>query len=223
MNLKNELLKIYVNRIADFQHIHELCTDTYYGPLLMYPNEKFSRQPFSFLVIGRETNGWDTFNYPVTEDACKKMMNAYEEFNVGVNYYASPFWNVVRKIEATLGNEPCSCVWTNISKYDQDCGQPDAEHEKIFSLVDNLLIDEIKIVKPKICIFFVSYRFDYRIKNLFKNVEFLPVDGFSLHQMCQIKHKDLPVFTYRTYHPRYLRQGGLENKFLEIINNLNRK
>jgi len=34
MNFKEELLKTYVDRIADFQQIHELCPDGIYGPFL---------------------------------------------------------------------------------------------------------------------------------------------------------------------------------------------
>jgi len=223
MNLKEELLKIYVNRMADFQHVHEMSRDTYHGPLLMSPNEKYLKQPNPFLAIGKETFGWKNFNYPLKEEGCTELMNFYEDFNLGINYFSSPFWNVIRKIETILGNEPYSCAWTNISKYDQNGDLPDAEHEKIFSLVDDLLIDEIKIIKPKVCVFFTSHYLDYRIQNLFKDVEFLQVDGFGLNQLCRLRHERLPELTFRTYHPRYLRQSGLENKFYEIIESFNRK
>jgi len=223
MNFKEELLKIYSERIADFQQIHELCPNGKHGPLLMSPNKKYNKQPYPFLAIGKETYGWENFEYPVTENECDGMMYAYEDFNVGNGYYSSPFWNVIRKIEGELGNEPYSCAWTNISKYDQNGKTPDAEHEKIFSLVDNLLIDEVTIIKPKVCIFFTSHHFDYRIESIFNTVEFLPVNEFEIHQMSQLKHELLPVLTFRTYHPRYLRISGLEKQFIKFISSLKTK
>jgi len=196
MNLKKELFNTYVNRITDFQRIHELCQASICGPLLMSPNERYALQSNPLLIIGRETNGWGTFNSPITQEEFRKMIDVYEEFYVGKNYYSSPFWNVTRKIESALGNEPLSCAWTNISKYDQDCTTPDANHEKILSAVDDFLIDEIKIIKPKVCIFLTGPYFDYRINNIFKAVEFLPVHGFNLRQLCQLKHEQLGTMFY---------------------------
>jgi hypothetical protein len=142
----------------------------------------------------------------------------YEDFNVGDGKYSrTTFWNVTRKIEARLGHEHCSCAWTNISKYDQDGKKPDAEHEKIFSPVDNLLIDEIEIAKLKICIFFTGHSLDYRIKSIFSEMEFLAVNDFEPHVLSRLKHPALPTLTFRTYHPRYLRTKGLEESVIEFI------
>jgi hypothetical protein len=144
-------------------------------------------------------------------------MKVYEGFNLGINYYASPFWNVIRKIENKLGNEPYTSEWTNISKYDLNNGRPDAKHEGIFSLVDDLLLDEIRILEPTVCMFFTWHGFDYRIKKIFNGIEFLPVNEFKIHQFCQLKHEKLPLLTFRTYHPRYLRINRLENKVIEYV------
>jgi hypothetical protein len=221
MNLKEELLKAYLNRMSDFERIHETFRDEdegINGPLLMSPGEKYLQQPNPLFIIGQETNEWVRFTN-VNQEEYEKLMLCYENFNVGSGgrYSRAPFWNVTRKIEATLGNERCSCAWTNISKYDQKCKRPDAEHVKVFSLVDNLLIDEIAITKPKICIFFTGRHFDWRIANIFPQVEFLPVSEFEPHVLSQLKHPSLPVLTFRTYHPRYLKTSGLENGFIEFI------
>lgn len=218
MNLKDELLKVYRRRISDFQNIRNVFKDeNNSGPFLMSPSENYSNQPFPFLVIGQESKGWGNLLDVVSEEECLDMMAVYEKFNLGETYYASPFWNVIRKIEAKLGNIPYSCAFTNISKYDQDEGRPDEEHEKIFSTLDNLLIEEVRITKPKICIFFTSHNFDYRLKDIFEQIEFVKIDGFDTKTLCQLKHPDLPTLTYRTYHPRFLRQSGLEESFLEFI------
>ena len=204
--------------MSDFQHIQDICKDdNISGAFLMSPNENYAKQPFPFLAVGQETYGWDVFSEVVTEEECKEMLSFYEDFNTGKGYYATPFWNVIRKIETALGNEPYSCAWTNISKYDQDGGKPDAEHEKLFSIVDNLLIDEIKIIKPKVCIFFTGHSFDYRLEKIFEQIEFIKVDGFDIDRFCQLKHPDLPILTFRTYHPKYLRMSGMEESVIDFI------
>jgi hypothetical protein len=217
-DLRNELLTSYMNRTTDFQRIHELCKESdIAGPFLMSSNEAYPRQKSPFLVIGQETMGWETCNYPITKEECERMMDFYEDFNVGEKYRSTPFWNTVRKIEDKLGNEPYTCEWTNISKYDLDSSRPDAEHEQIFSSVDNLLLDEIRILEPKVCVFFTGHSFDYRIKNIFNGVDFLPVNEFEVHQFCQLKHDKLPLLTFRTYHPKYLVMSGLAEDVIECI------
>jgi hypothetical protein len=218
MNIKDELLKAYCKRIPYFQHIQDSCkNEKIAGALLMSPNENYAKQALPFLVVGQETNGWDIFADAVSKEECKRMMSIYEKFNVGEKRYTKPFWSVIRKIETLLGNDPCSCAWTNLSKYDQDCKRPDAEHRKIFSIVDNLLIDEIKILKPKICIFFTSHYLDYRLENVFEQIEFIRSDGFDINTFCQLKHPNLPVLTFRTYLPLYLRKNGIEGPVIDYI------
>jgi hypothetical protein len=219
-DLKNELQTVYLNRVTDFQHILDLCPESNIsGPFLMSPKAAYSKQKFPFLAIGQQTNGWEAINSPVTKEKCERVMDVYKKFEVGKDYLSTPFWNVIRKIEAKLGNEPYSCEWTNINKYDLENGKPDAEHERIFSTVDNLLLDEMRIMKPKVCIFFTGHAFDGRIKNIFEEVEFLSVNGFEIHQFCRLKHEELPLLTFRTYHPRYLRLRGLEDNVIEYVGN----
>jgi hypothetical protein len=144
--IKNKLLKLYVKNIPPFQDIHDLTkNDNVHGPLLMSPGETYLQQPYPFLAIGRETKGWEKLHSPVSKKECVWMMDCYEGFNVGGNYQykGSPFWSMIRKIETAVGGKPCSCAWTNISKYDRNKKTPDAAYEEIFSSVDNLLYDEI--------------------------------------------------------------------------------
>jgi len=218
MNIKEELLKVYCDRIADFQHIQDACKESNIsGPLLISPNEKYAKQPFPFLAVGQETNGWRTFTDIVSEEECKKMMSEYEDFNVCEKSYPSPFWNFIRKIEKALGNESCSCAFSNISKYDYENGRPDAIHEKIFSVVDSLLLEEINIVKPKICLFFTSYQFDYRLKNIFEQIEFIETGAFDIYKLCRLKHPNLPALSFRTYHPGFLQRCGMKESVINFI------
>ena len=213
--MKEKLFETYSNRKSDFDYINNNCTGKINGPFLLSPTEKYNKQPYPLLIIGQETNG-----FCKDEVNLKKRMDCYERFDCGRGYKPSPFWNVTRKIEKVLGDEPYSCAWTNISKYDQENKTPSPENAKFISKVDDLLIEEVQILKPKVCLFFTSYKFDQRIQNIFDGIEFLPVDNFEKKQVCQLKHESLPELTFRTYHPGYLRQGRLEGRFIELIKSI---
>lgn len=210
--MKNKLFDLYSFRASDFDNIREkIQTEEIHGPFLMSVNSKYLEQERKLFIIGQETNGWENF-----EDI-KKQMSVYEGFNLGINYYSSPFWNVIRKVERALKNKEYSCAWTNISKFDVDNKRPTGDNERIISKVDNILIDELEIVKPDICVLFTSHTFDYRLKKIFAEIELISVPGFEKKVLCQLKHKDLPEHTYRTYHPKYLRISGYESEFIDFI------
>ncbi len=214
--MKNQLFTAYQQRHADFKTVRATYpNEDMAGPFLMSPNEKYVNQPNPLLIVGQETYGWDYF-----VDDLTKQMEVYENFNVGEKYYASPFWNVTRKVEQALGNELYSCVWTNISKYDLDGGRAYGEFEATISTLDNVLIDEVKILKPRVCMFFTGPSFDSRIRKIFEGVQFLTVEDFNPRQLCQLKHADLPTLTFRSYHPNYLRRSGQEKDFIDFVASL---
>jgi hypothetical protein len=213
--MKDKLLKVYQDRQAEFK---EILTDNegenLGGPILMSPNEKYDKQPNPLLIVGQETSGWTCY-----VDDLRKQMDVYENFNLGENYYSSPFWNVTRKIEKALGNEPYSCAYTNINKFDHDGGRPRGGYEREIASLDDILVTEIKIIQPKVCIFFTGHSFDSRIRNIFPEVEFANIEGWGWKpkQLSHLKHPGLPFLTFRTYHPRYLRQKRLETDFIEFL------
>lgn len=211
--MKQELLALYTDRSQDFKSIHEQFTDiNLHGPFLMSPNDSYIRQKNPLLIIGQETYGWSK-----SADDLIKNMDVYEKFNVGINYYSSPFWNVTRKVENAIGNDPYSCAWTNISKYDVNGKRVYGEYEVAISTLDNMLAAEIKIIQPKVCVFFTGPAFDERIKNIFPAIEFQQVQGWKIRQLCQFKHPNLPELSFRTYHPNYLRRSGLEHNFIDFL------
>jgi hypothetical protein len=181
----------------------------------MSPNDKYSSQPKRLLIVGQETFGWD---YHVSN--IDKQMQAYENFNLGVDYYSSPFWNITRKVERALKNEEHSCAWTNISKFDHDGGKAQGKYEQVISSLDSILVDEIKIIAPTVCIFFTGPSFDGRIKNIFEGIQFDDVSNWPNRQFCKLTHPLLPENTFRSYHPKSLRMRHLENNFIDFISTL---
>jgi hypothetical protein len=211
--MENELLAIYESRKKEFNDIVEKFPEAKMGgPFLMSPNDKYKNQKNPLLIIGRETHGWTSERGNLT-----KQMEKYIEFNLGIKYRPSPFWNVTRKVEKVIQNEPFSCAWTNFSKFDFYAGSSYGKYEVAISHVDNLLIDEIRVIKPKVCLFFTGPSFDQRIKKVFNKIEFSEIEGWRVRQLCQLNHPSLPMMTFRTYHPRSLRMQKLENRFINFI------
>lgn len=210
--MKTKLFDLYTSKQLEFDTIRTSITNgKTYGPFLMSPNEKYEKQPNKLLIIGQETKGWENFK------DLKKQMSVYEGFNLGIKYYSSPFWNVMRKVERGLKNAEYSSAWTNISKFDVDRKRPLGDHEKVISKIDYLLVNEIEILDPDICFFFTSYTFDHRLKKIFPGIQFISVVGFEKNVLCKLKHDNLPENSYRTYHPRYLRTSKNEEKFIQFV------
>lgn len=178
----------------------------------MSPNSLYASSSNRLLIIGQETKGW---NYFVND--FERQMQTYEEFNVGDGYYSSPFWNVIRKVEKALGNPPHSCAWTNISKFDLDGGRSYDEYESTIANIDNILIEEVNIIKPDVCIFFTGPNFDHRVKGIFEGIKYNTIEDWSLRELAQLSHPSLPVNSFRTYHPNYLRRAGFESDFVKYI------
>ena len=217
--MKNKLLNLYNNRQQDFKGIIEkFPEDDLAGPFLMSPNEEYVNQPNKLLIIGQETNGW---SYHI--DELDKQMKTYEDFNVGIEYRASPFWNISRKVEKALNNTPYTCAWTNISKFDLDSGRPYGEYETAISKLDDILISEINIIQPDFCMFFTGPSFDQRLRTIFQDIEFIELPNWSIRQFCQLKHPDLPENSFRSYHPKSLRLRYLEDDFIDYITNGTKK
>lgn len=211
--MKKELLTLYKNRQKDFKKIvNTFPEDDLAGPLLMSPSYEYLNSNKRLLIIGQETKSW---SYHI--DDIEKQMQQYEEFNVGANYYSSPFWNITRKIEDILGNNPHSCAWTNINKFDLDAGRPYGAYEVAISKVDDILLSEIKILNPDFCLFYTGPSFDHRIKTLFENIEFKEIPNFTIGQFCKLKHPSLPINSFRSHHPKSLRIRHLEYSFLEYL------
>jgi hypothetical protein len=211
--MKQQLHDLYLQKQPAFQALRQqFPTADLAGPLLLSPNAAYSKQKYPLLIIGQETKGWQ---YHVQDIA--KQMAVYEEFNVGETYYASPFWNVTRKVERALGSVPYSCSWTNVSKFDLDGGRSYGQYEQAISDLDDILTTEISILQPEVCIFFTGPDFDYRLNRIFTGLRYNAVSDWNKRALARLEHPLLPPHCFRTYHPRYLRLRRQETAFIETI------
>lgn len=214
--MKNKLLTLYQNNQNRFKEVIAKYPDAgFEGPLLLSPNENYYKQPTKLLIIGQQTNGWES-----DVDDMQEQMLAYENFNLGESYYSSPFWNITRKLENALNIEPYSCAWTNLNKFDLRGQQPYGEYQDLVSKLDDILLSEIDIIKPDVCMFYTGPNFDYKLEAIYKDIEFVELPNFGIRQFCKLKHPNLPENSYRSYHPLALRRTSkLEESFIEFFKN----
>ena len=218
-SMKQQLITLYNQRKNDFKNlIEKFPSADLAGPFLMSPNEKYSTQPNKLLVIGQETQGW-TYH----TDDLELQMETYENFNLGEKYYSSPFWNITRKLEKVLGNNEYTHAWSNLNKFDLNAGKPKGKYVDAIKELDDILIGEIKIVQPDICIFFTGPTHDNRLKTIFEQIEFIEIPNFTLRQFCKLKHPQLPKHSFRSHHPKSLRLRHLEKDFVEYLSNIGKE
>lgn len=211
--MKEELIHLYKQEQGAFESVvKSFPHDDLAGPFLMSPGQNYKEQKLPLLIVGQETNGW-TYHFQEIE----KQMTTYETYNVGMNFGTTAFWNVIRRVENLLGNAPYSCAWTNLSRFDLYGGKPHGKYQKVISQLDNLVMEEIKIVDPKVCFFFTGPDYDKRLGKIFNEIEFIEIPGWDMNQLCLLKHASLPVYTFRSYHPKSLRLRRLEAKFIQTV------
>lgn len=209
----DKLFELYkANELA----IHEVkaqCTAAMEGPFLIAPSDSYWSSVVKVAFVGQETHGW-----PSAENI-RDQMQEYADFNLGVEYYASPFWNVIRKLERSLTNSQFSSAWLNVNRFDQERGAPSNENKRTLSELDFILFEELRIISPDVAIFFTGPSYDNRLFQLLP-CAIQAVDGFSERQLCHLNSDLLPAKLFRTYHPNYLRRSSLEKSVIEVISAL---
>ena len=180
------------------------------------------------LIVGQQPYEWG-FNVKensreekILLDPVNILMQMYSKFAFGKNYYGpgknyrSPFWDAARKVYTSLNPEgpEHGFAWSNLLCIDSRNKRVDnATEENLLTL--NLLTEEIRLIKPNVVIFFTGPRYDGCIKETFCNVRFKMIEkGLDV-----LEHPNLPMKSFRTYHPKYLRMSK-RWKLLDEISDL---
>lgn len=206
-----ELYQAHLSQITDFAR--QFPDEGLSGPLLIDP-VAYHTQPTRLLVIGQETNGWGDNGTDL-----EAQLKCYRDFNLGENY-PGPFWNITRKIESALSIEKLSCAWTNLNRFDHDGEPPSGAVLEAMPSLDFLVAEEIRVLKPDVCVFFTNRKYDARLAALFPGVLFSDIEGLPSSHFAKLEHEDLPTATIRTPHPKSIRMRGWEESFMKFIESL---
>lgn len=179
-------------------------------PLLINIPEEYYKQPTKLMIFGQQTRGWG-------RGSISDLLSCYKKFNFGENLSYTPFWNIIRKIEKICEIESYNIVWNNLNKCAYNENRPPRNLEQ--KILNNFPVikKEINIVEPDAILFLSGPKFDQHLRKLFEGCSFQNIQNFSKRKFSKIKHKLLPVNTYRTYHPHYLRRSGMEDNVLKRI------
>lgn len=211
MHCNQKLKDLYIGNIPGAKRIVSELGDEvdFVSPLLMRCWEKdYDSAKVKILYCGQETNGWHGYLRPTTRQSIEKILDAYEEFNMGRSYN-SIFWQYVHRIHRIFNPDNNGFAWTNIIKFGKsDMGRPDAVVQEAELKYYNLLKQEISILAPDMVIFFTGPNYDADIAARLRDVSFENCSTLDARQFALVKSVDLPCPAIRTYHPGYLNRNS---------------
>ncbi len=209
------LRDLYQENKATLERVREsFIAEDFEGPLLM-ELDSYYLQSIKLFIVGQQTNGW-CCDY----NDHKSLHGTYRHFNMGEKYYSSPFWNITRKVEDILGIAPYSCAWSNINRYDHNKGEPKGKILNAIQTLDYLVAEEISVIQPDVCLFFINRKYDYRLQALYAGIQMEAIDGLPFNHFVQLRHVSLPKYSFRTPHPRTIRIQKWEDAFINAMKNI---
>ncbi len=155
MTMNSQLIALYKKYSGSLFDLDGYVSQEMHGPFLISASTKYEYSNLKVAFIGQETNGW------TCHKSIESQMTTYARFDYGKHYYASPFWNVIRKVEKALKIEPYSSMWLNLNRYDENNKRPSRERLMQLQLLDEILYKELVILNPNIIIFQQSYRLKF--------------------------------------------------------------
>ncbi len=177
------------------------------NPLFIRVPEAYEKAELKLMVIGKETNSWwSDLGDPTKPTTPEKLVDCYRDFNLGEKYVKSPFWWAAHQLQSKLSAvvPPFGFVWSNLFICDQNKRTPENDiADKLRTM--SVLQAEIDILQPHAIVFFTGWNpYDYTIDRLFQGNDKIPINGDG-KLLAQLSHRGLPISSFRTYHPKYLR------------------
>ena len=96
---------------------------------------------------------------------------------------------------------------------------PQSLRDSFISQQASLPATEVAILEPHVCLFLSGPNYDEFIRTVWPRCEFLTCGEPPLRQLAKVIDQALPAASFRTYHPKYLRQGK-HWSFIETIRQL---
>ena len=224
---QHELTQLYrkcwpeLNReLASFSTLRSLSRPF----LLDLTAHNFPEAQSKLLVVGQQTNGWDT-DHATGGDLVDDLLWLYKDFEMGANYVRSPFWAGTHELYGRLNIDgpATGFAWTNVLKVDEANGRPQPDVVDVLFRSFNLLSEEIRLAQPDVVVFFTGPTYDDFLKRIFGGIIFHETSAASGRLLVRLEYDRsvLPHHTYRTYHPKGLRLHNHWN-LIEIISRWSR-
>lgn len=170
-------------------------------------------------------------DFSTSDDAVPAMMSAYEFFCFSEFQRSnrnSPFWRFYRDLREINGENPfgfeTSVLWTNLYRQDFNGGPLSNANldiqNKVSTLNDTILSDEIFVLRPTDVIFCTGPNYDNELSRQFDGVIYENVAAdIDDRAFSKLSHPKLPVNSWRIYHPNYMQRArqDLWQKQLDIL------
>ncbi|WP_416877780.1 hypothetical protein [Litorimonas sp.] len=199
--------------------------DQYDGPFIAEPSDAFLNASPKILYVGQEAFGWSPLSSFKGKESLVNLRNHYNNFDYGVDYSRSPFWNFHRKIIKRFNLCYQSVLWTNLSKFSMSKTKHSASIlrspyvQEIISYQQGLLTQEVIENNINIILFITGPNYDWIIQQEFPDAKFIKTsNNFPCRQLAQVvlpEHSN--IVALRTYHPKYLRLKNLEDTIISEI------
>jgi hypothetical protein len=238
--MKNKLKEMYNEYFVN--HAKELEEERNFSrPFLMNVKEDYIKSSKKVMIVGQETFGWyGTYEQFLNEkDSVEITQKIYDKFLENCsNDYNSPFWNFFNELKKV--NSDASIIWNNVFKFEtvDYLNTPEALNnkyglsslskmkkyryliDKIKALQKDVFIKELDILKPDVVIFLTGHPYDslfmdWQFKDIsifYQSIEEAENQGIDKWKLGQFRNDHLPLKTFRTYHPNYLRRSSKLSK-----------
>lgn len=171
---------------------------------------------------------WNLVDFIANEDGVDAMLAAYRGFAFAKHNGAvrrSAFWKALHRFNAPDGQ---AILWSNLCRcaFNADGGGHSlfrlevSLRDRFIAAQSELAIQEVRLLHPDICLLFSGPVYDPILVATFPNCSLEPVEGFERRVLARVVHPDLPVASFRTYHPNYLARSRQTNVVLDKLDEL---
>ncbi|MFA5972085.1 MAG: hypothetical protein WC780_07020 [Lentimicrobiaceae bacterium] len=178
------------------------------NPLLLNHRDSafYESADIRVMIIGQETYDWEGVFY----DDIDKILTVYPNFYHGYKYTYRGYFNnhfnqFLWLLEQKYLDKKISCLWNNVIKVGKsnDKGTPPEYILEIEQKYFKVLMEEIKIVKPNVILFYSGHAYDKYILHHIPELIKEEIEGFNFDELQLFKIENVD-FAFRIPHPTTL-------------------
>jgi hypothetical protein len=213
--------------------------DSLFPPYLLSVTEDYCRADRRVLVYGQETGGWgwdeaeqakrssnpnawmfqdiwSCRDFLTNPDSVAALCWAYREFQFGASH-PSTFWRAFKDIRkwssvGAMASNVIRMAYMSPDGKNRGFGirhAPQSLRDSLLSQQTSLVVGELAILDPCVCLFLSGPNYDGFIKTIFPGCEFIACGGAPEREFARLVHSALPRSSFRTYHPASLNRQRL--------------